>query len=514
MQRLAAGQQDDGRDTDMLNATKITHLPRSTARRPQTHAFLTHDWGTDGSGRDNHERVSKVNHLLKERGVVTWFDEEQMVGNVVEQMCAGIDDSITCVVFITANYLQKVAGDNDADNCKKEFLYADRRKTARLLIPVVMEQASGSQAAARKPSSWDGPVGMSLGGKMYIDLSADVETTQFVNKVDELAGEIFRLANAQQGVPSPSYVGAQMIVAAQPLDEPCPMAVQVEDAPLDSDFPVSTENPASVGASMTSASGHAALPFVVGVDGEPCQSNLAESNNSSSSKAAFFMLLCVVILLCTAWGLVPVHPDSSHLESAERIGPTSPSPSVAVQCGEERCWHGTCDASGDNSTSKSKCVCSVGYYGPDCGTFCDATVSCSGHGRCLVTMSSICADDPEWSESTSGRSCSQYAEESPNHLFCTEDVNSQGVTARVACPLSCGTCPNVDMCQCAPGYSGRNCEVECSGHGSKIDGRCICESGYSGSLCEVCSCPSFDLRRWYSPSTRLTVHFGLFLLVD
>eukprot|EP01052_Picozoa_sp_SAG31_P065988 SAG31_NODE_24791_length_474_cov_0.725333_1_plen_69_part_01 len=55
--------------------------------------FLTHDWSFDGSGRNNHARVSKVNEKLKQRGIVTWFDEERMEGNAVEQMCTGIDEA-------------------------------------------------------------------------------------------------------------------------------------------------------------------------------------------------------------------------------------------------------------------------------------------------------------------------------------------------------------------------------------------------------------------------------------
>jgi hypothetical protein len=43
-----------------------------------TDAFLTHDWGEDGS---THQKVSSVNKLLKERGVITWFDEEKMEVN-------------------------------------------------------------------------------------------------------------------------------------------------------------------------------------------------------------------------------------------------------------------------------------------------------------------------------------------------------------------------------------------------------------------------------------------------
>ena len=40
-----------------------------------TDVFLSHNWGPDESGRDNHERVSKLNEALKSKGIKTWFDK-------------------------------------------------------------------------------------------------------------------------------------------------------------------------------------------------------------------------------------------------------------------------------------------------------------------------------------------------------------------------------------------------------------------------------------------------------
>ncbi len=77
-------------------------------------------------GRDNHERVAKVNDWLKANGIVTWFDSDKMQGRVVEQMFRGIDHSCAVVVFVTQNYIDKVGGKNgEGDNCLKEFNYAD-----------------------------------------------------------------------------------------------------------------------------------------------------------------------------------------------------------------------------------------------------------------------------------------------------------------------------------------------------------------------------------------------------
>ena len=79
------------------------------------------DWGTDELGRSNHERVTAVNKALTRAGLVTWFDEERMRGDVVAQMTDGIDKSSLVLVFITKNYIRKVAGlgpKGANDNCK------------------------------------------------------------------------------------------------------------------------------------------------------------------------------------------------------------------------------------------------------------------------------------------------------------------------------------------------------------------------------------------------------------
>jgi hypothetical protein len=104
----------------------------------ETDCFLTHDWGQDEMGRSNHARVSRVSSSLKERGLIAWFDSDRLSGNIVKQMCDGIDNSNCIIVFITKNYVEKVAGSNANDNCQLEFNYAFRRKSASRMIAVVM----------------------------------------------------------------------------------------------------------------------------------------------------------------------------------------------------------------------------------------------------------------------------------------------------------------------------------------------------------------------------------------
>lgn len=44
----------------------------------RTDVFLSHDWGADNNV-DNHARVAMVNHALKQRGLLTWFDQEKVI---------------------------------------------------------------------------------------------------------------------------------------------------------------------------------------------------------------------------------------------------------------------------------------------------------------------------------------------------------------------------------------------------------------------------------------------------
>lgn len=81
-------------------------------------AFLTHDWGVDELERNNHSRVSKVNKILKEMNIITWFDEERMEGNIRSKMAQGIENTQVAVVFITQRYRDKINGNDNRDNCK------------------------------------------------------------------------------------------------------------------------------------------------------------------------------------------------------------------------------------------------------------------------------------------------------------------------------------------------------------------------------------------------------------
>ena len=70
--------------------------------------MLTHDWGPDELGRNNHDRVVKAAMGLKRRGVPLWIDEFEMTGNIIDKMCQAINDSHCVAAFITKRYVSKV----------------------------------------------------------------------------------------------------------------------------------------------------------------------------------------------------------------------------------------------------------------------------------------------------------------------------------------------------------------------------------------------------------------------
>ena len=136
--------------------------------------FASHDWGADGA---THARVAQVVRGLRARGLAVWFDETHMRRNILDAMCKGIDTSDVILVFVTDNYLAKVARGKDTDNVRREFMYA-ARNPARLL-PVRFD--------ADLPAAWPGPVGMLLGEHLYTDLSVYSEEA-----VDALAEAVRR----------------------------------------------------------------------------------------------------------------------------------------------------------------------------------------------------------------------------------------------------------------------------------------------------------------------------------
>ena len=146
----------------------------------RTDVFLSHDWGKDEYGRDNHKRVSLINDELKARGYKTWFDEEKLAGNIDMEMTQGIEQTEGVIAFITRRYYEKVNGENARDNCQKEFQHASEIKTRAKIVPVVMEESM------RDATPWKGLAGINIGREMYVDMSGDIENKAYLNQKMEL----------------------------------------------------------------------------------------------------------------------------------------------------------------------------------------------------------------------------------------------------------------------------------------------------------------------------------------
>ena len=134
-------------------------------------AFLSHDWGTDELGRRTHDRVKRVHEVLRQHGIATWLDEEEMRGNIVQRMTEGIESSTLVLVFVTRNYIDKAAGrgpNGESDNVFREFQFSCLRKNVAVqLLPVVLEPRCHNQR------TWDGAVGFNLGNHLYVSLADD-----------------------------------------------------------------------------------------------------------------------------------------------------------------------------------------------------------------------------------------------------------------------------------------------------------------------------------------------------
>jgi len=93
-----------------------------------------------------------------------WFDETHMKGNILDAMSKGIETADVVLVFVTRNYVSKVASGDGTDNVRREFLFASSSAPQKL-VPIRFD--------ADLPRVWGGPVGMVLGSHLYVDMATD-----------------------------------------------------------------------------------------------------------------------------------------------------------------------------------------------------------------------------------------------------------------------------------------------------------------------------------------------------
>ena len=164
------------RKTNSFTLPYLSNIPldlsSSIETKKKTDCFLSHNWGDNNL---NHKKIATINSALQKRGLVTWFDENEMEGNIRFKMAEGIDNTKCVIVFITDQYRNKVNGIDMKDNCKYEFSYAVNQLGPQNMIPVVME------ASMRNTYDWKGELGAALGSMLYIDFVEDQLEKNFNN---------------------------------------------------------------------------------------------------------------------------------------------------------------------------------------------------------------------------------------------------------------------------------------------------------------------------------------------
>ena len=120
--------------------------------------------------------------------------------------------------------------------------------------------------------------------------------------------------------------------------------------------------------------------------------------------------------------------------------------------------HGQCNA------AIHECSCYPGWTGEACQIpDCPGSPDCSGHGVCDSSL-----DTPRCVDCVAGwmgKACDE---------LCTHGTQSA---------------PNSGVCECDSCYTGKDCDHECSDHGSCTGGLCVCDTAFRGTKCEVAGCP-------------------------
>lgn len=161
-QRQGGAHHASAQRTPSRPSTATKRLPDPSA----VDVFLSHKWGKDANGRDNHARVARIRDELEKRGIRCWFDEVFMAGNVNAAMAQGIENSKCFVAFITDHYRDDINSGVD-NNCRSEFNHGKLMKGSHKMVAVVLEEGM------RNPREWRGELGFALGSNLYVDLASD-----------------------------------------------------------------------------------------------------------------------------------------------------------------------------------------------------------------------------------------------------------------------------------------------------------------------------------------------------
>tara|TARA_B100001093_G_scaffold460241_1_gene473910 strand:- start:1220 stop:1924 length:705 start_codon:yes stop_codon:yes gene_type:complete len=134
--------------------------------------FLSHAWGQDTLGRDNHKRVENLYKLLINKGYTVWFDKTDLIGNIDNSIIKGINNCNIVIICLTENYCNKinhsVYENMPNDNCYKEWNFTLFKQ--KIIIPLIMEPSMENIFLKN-----DGVIQMYLNNLMYINFTDDYE---------------------------------------------------------------------------------------------------------------------------------------------------------------------------------------------------------------------------------------------------------------------------------------------------------------------------------------------------
>jgi len=106
----------------------------------QTDAYLSYSWGH----RKKHQQlVSRINDILLDRGLRTFFDRESLPINISKQLYTGISNTSCIILFLSQEYVNKISPDpppSMADNdCSLEFEFIMHSMSVDCIVPVLLD---------------------------------------------------------------------------------------------------------------------------------------------------------------------------------------------------------------------------------------------------------------------------------------------------------------------------------------------------------------------------------------
>jgi hypothetical protein len=128
--------------------------------------FISHAWGINEEGKNNHESCKKICNKLISNGYSVWFDDYEMVGNIDKNIIKGINGCKVVIICLTEKYINKINNavilNKPNDNCFKEWNYTLFKN--KIIIPIIMEGKTKNIFL-----NSDGIIQMYLNSYMFLD---------------------------------------------------------------------------------------------------------------------------------------------------------------------------------------------------------------------------------------------------------------------------------------------------------------------------------------------------------